>query len=125
MKKLKVEITREDEYEIEIEETIWGEDELADWSNHFHPIESVEELADTLATEITRNGYDGFIEGFGYLTIFRQNGSRVNHFVHREGKLQTLPEQEYCKGIKVTLKSYDDYYSANIEEITEPKKSEL
>lgn len=43
-KKYLVTVKRIDEYEIEVDETVWDEEALKNWSNAFYEVESVEEL---------------------------------------------------------------------------------
>lgn len=102
---------RTDEYEIQIDENIWNAEALADYSKVFSPIDSIQELAEHLAFSLLRFGSDhGFIEGFGYVKMYRKNNSPIKHF--RSGG--EVPETEYAKGISAKILSEDDDYDFEI-----------
>ena len=66
MKKYKVEVTRKDSYEIEIDETIWTEEQIEHWSSIFFAAADTEDVANLLAMQLSKHGCDArAIEGFG------------------------------------------------------------
>ena len=78
MKKFKITVTRTDEYEIEVDETVWTQETLFKWSNIFQEAESPEDFAKCLAASITYYGSDhGIMEGFGNVQIFRHDGTEI------------------------------------------------
>ena len=69
MRKFKCIVTRTDEYEIEVDETIVNQDWMADFGKSFFEVDGVEDLAENIATMQARYGSDmDFIEGYGYIT---------------------------------------------------------
>ncbi len=115
MEKFRIEVVREDEYEVEIDETIWTPENLKEWSSVFWDVENTEEFAESVARAIIRQGIDqGFYEGFGNLSIYYKSGHRKT--VYGPG-YKAIPEAEYAEGIKVFLKYYDDDYNCNTSKL--------
>ncbi len=106
MKKYNVVITRTDEYEIEVDENVWNDAELADWSRVFYKVTSQRDIADDLAGRIMSQGHEGFIEGYGHVKVFYKSGNQAHPY--HEG---------YCKGISVKLISEDENYESEVKEI--------
>jgi len=100
-------VIRTDSYKIEIDEQIWNEQALKDWGSVFHRVDTVADIAKHLAICLIRQGYESFIEGYGYIRTFYHNGTQYT--AYKEG-FKPLTDDEYCKGIRVTLGCYDDDY---------------
>lgn len=116
MSKFKVVVTRVDEYEIEVDENIWDEKTLADWSNVFTPVSSAEEVAKDFAVAFIRNENNYFIEGYGYVKKFNEDGSQ-DHFPFRDESGEfcyPLPEEQYTKGISIKPICQDYNYDTEI-----------
>lgn len=112
--KFKVTVTRIDEYEIEIDETVWTPSELKDWAKTFFPTESLAEFAKHLAGAVMSNGSaNGFMEGFGYVKTYRSDGSVREQF----GALKKVEESQYTTGLSVTPISEDEDFDYEVEEI--------
>jgi len=111
MKTFETEVIRRDNYEIEIDEEIWNEQALKDWGSVFHPVDSVKDIAKHLAICIIRQGYESFIEGYGYVRTFYSNGTQYT--AYGEG-FKPIADDDYCKGIRVTLVEYDDDYNVDL-----------
>ena len=109
MQKFRVELTRTDEFEIEIDEEIFNEKELKNWSDVFHTVDNLQEFVVYLVELMARFGLENFHEGFGKL-----------HRVNSAGKsLDYLDEGEYIKGILVKIISEDSQCETDCTEIVE------
>lgn len=113
MKKINVQAKRNDEYIIEIDEKIFNDEALKEWSSVFHEVESIEEFAEALAFQILRFGSGEFYEGFGIIKTINPNG-HLKYQTHR-GKLVT--EDQYTKGILVTIVDEDNDHDFEMEVI--------
>lgn len=119
MAKFKVTVTRVDEYEIEIDENVWDEKALEDWSSVFHPVSDAEDVAKNFAVAWMRNEDKYFIEGYGYVKEFDQSGN-LKGVPYRDEKGEfayPLPEDRYAKGISIVALSQDEDYETEVEEL--------
>ena len=74
MKKFKCTVTKETTMEVEIDDSIWTKEQIAEWQNHFYDAENIEDVVSHVA-RIKSEYEDGeFIEGFGIPMI---NGKTV------------------------------------------------
>lgn len=116
MRKYNINVIRTDEYEIEIDETVWTPKEIEDWAyNHSYSIpllETTADLAEHLALEISNVGYYGLVDGFGYLKVFYASGRPVIQASYRE-----IKESEYAKGISVKLIAFEDRFQTEINAV--------
>lgn len=109
MDKFKIVVTRNDEYEISIDPSVWSQDELKSWSNVFHDVETREELARSLGQTMARLGSDyGFFEGFGYVKQLRADGSE---------RKQSVDSGKFSKGLLVKVISEDEEIEVDSEKI--------
>lgn len=72
MKKFKVEVTRVDEYEIEIDENIINDEWIKHFESYMWPVDEDEphrELAEHIAQMRARFGSHQFMEGFGIIPV--------------------------------------------------------
>ncbi|MDO4801225.1 MAG: hypothetical protein Q4A15_03585 [Prevotellaceae bacterium] len=72
MKKFKVQVTRIDEYEIEIDETIINDEWIKHFESYMWPVDEDEphrELAEHIAQMRARFGSRQFMEGFGLMNV--------------------------------------------------------
>lgn len=114
MAKFKIEVTRVDEYEIEVDETIYDQQALKNWSQTFWDVDSAQELAESLAETVARNGAGrNFMEGFGTVKTYYSDGSEKTQYT-RDFKRIT----EFTPGLSIRIISEDDDIS------TETKKNE-
>jgi hypothetical protein len=112
MKKFKATVTRTDEYHIEIDENVWDKEQLKEWGSAFSNVDSVQDLSEYLVLSIIREGHESFIEGFGYVKTFRKDGSQHKKFGIG---FKEISEDDYTKGIKVTILSEDDDYEVEFD----------
>lgn len=110
MRKFKVIVTRTDEYNIEIDESIWTPEEIKDWGKTFWGGETLKDVVAPLAIAWMNQGASNFKEGFGYVKQVDSVGTEES-FLYRseDGEVGIIPEEKYCLGIKVEVVSEDDY----------------
>lgn len=71
MKKFKVEVTKTWDFEVEIDETVWTEENIQNWKKVFYNVDTLEEIVEILATMFAEQGEGQFLEGFGVPMIDR------------------------------------------------------
>lgn len=116
MAKFKVTVTRVDEYEIEVDEKVWDEKALNDWSSVFYDVDSVEDVAKNFAVAWMRNENNYFIEGYGYVRQLDKKGETVG-VPYRDDKGEfayPLPDDKYAKGISIKPITQDDDYETDV-----------
>lgn len=65
MKKFKCVVTKETTMEIEIDDSVWTNQEIAEWQKHFYSAENLNEIVRHIASLKTEYENGEFIEGFG------------------------------------------------------------
>lgn len=76
MKKFKCIVTKETSMEVEIDDSIWTKEQIAEWQHYFYDAENIEDVVRHIA-RLKSECEDGeFIEGFGVPMI---NGKTVFH----------------------------------------------
>lgn len=118
MRKFRVEVTRTDEYLIEIDETIYGNPEWKDqFERDFWKLdEGLESVAESLAWHRMRNGDElRFIEGFGPVKVDGKLPFSLEDY--ENGKLKPEEKREApAPGLNIIIISENDDYSFEIEE---------
>lgn len=107
MKKFQVEVTKTWYFEVEIDENIWNEDNIADWKKAFYDVSSLEEVIEIFATMFAEQGEGSFLEGFGIPMI--NNSAPFPQCLTAKGC------SEVSKDISVNALSED--IEANVQEI--------
>lgn len=82
MKKFRIKVVKEAEYEIEVDDNVWTEKELEDFRKVFYQLHSTQEVAETVAEMYFEQGQGCFLEGFGIPMV---NG-RDPYFVYGDNK---------------------------------------
>ena len=108
MKKYRVKVIREDEYEIEFDENKINKEWMADFRDFMYPFKDLEEHAEHLAQYEARIG-DAFIEGYG---VVKRNGKFPYPYNTEEHK-------DTCKedGINIKVISEDNRCDVEVEEL--------
>lgn len=118
MKKFTVVVTRTDEYEIEVDETIYNDAWRADFKKSFWPISSPRDIARNLASYQARFGSsESFIEGYGYVT---RDGKLPYSRSDFDKKGELLPEDKRRKaapGLNIIIIDEDNDITVDITEI--------
>lgn len=105
MKKFKCKVTREDEYEIEIDENIIDEEWMEQFREYMYDFTTHEEHAEQIAQLRARFGGD-FMEGYGYPLV---DGAKPWHCEENDKRIE--------KGINIKIISEDDDCYVDVEEI--------
>lgn len=115
MSTFKITVIRTDEYKIEVEESVWTPEVIKDWAKTFYPAQDTEDIAKYLAGAIMNMGSSqGFIEGFGYVRMFRPDSSLKEQF----SGFKKIKEEEYSEGIKAIIIDENEEYEYEIKELT-------
>ena len=117
MNKFRVEAKRIDQYEIEIDPEFWNAEYLERWSEVFHKVNEVKEIAEDLSFSILRLGSGSFIEGFGYVKTLTSNGREVDQYRSSKGEYVRVQEEDYCPGIIVRIIDEDDEHEFDTKEV--------
>lgn len=65
MRTFKCTVTRETTMDITIDDSVWTDDEIEEWSKHFQDADDLEELVERLAVMKVNHEDGDFLEGFG------------------------------------------------------------
>lgn len=79
MKKFRCTVTKETTMEIEIDESVWTEEEIAEWQRHFYEAEDLKAVVKHVATMKAEYEDGYFMEGFGIPMI---NGKKPYDFLN-------------------------------------------
>ena len=112
MKKYKVEVTRRDEYIIEIDESIYEDPKWKEaFESVFWEVDDTSEIAEHLAKQQARFGSNGescsHLEGFGYVT---RNGELPFSSIDFDEKGNWLPEdkrRQPVQGLNIVIVDED------------------
>lgn len=112
MKKFKVTVTREDEYEIEFDEEVYNDEFIKDFKEVFYNFDSLKEHAKHIAQHMARF-QQRFIEGYGIPLI---NGEKPLILDERD-------EENVAHGLNINIISEDDFncMDIDVEEVSEWK----
>ena len=78
MSKFKVDVTRTYEYEIEIDENVWNEQALKDWSELFSKVENSEDVAKYFAEELALDNVKGLPKGIHIISKKEYHESSID-----------------------------------------------
>lgn len=73
MKKFRCTVTKETTMEIEIDDSIWTEQEIAEWQRHFYNAKNIKDVVQHIANLKVEYEDGEFIEGFGVPLINGKN----------------------------------------------------
>ncbi|MGL5690392.1 MAG: hypothetical protein ACRDD8_06160 [Bacteroidales bacterium] len=108
------------EYSIAIDESIWDEKALQDFSKVFYPIDDTYDLANAVCANVIHFGVNKYHEGFGYYKTIDTDGKQVPIKKCVDGHLIDPDEDEFCPGVLVSIiESCDriDDITISIEEL--------
>ncbi|MBD8349378.1 hypothetical protein [Dysgonomonas sp. HGC4] len=121
MKKYSIDAVRTDNYIVEIDESVWTQAALEGWGSVFFDMDDTKELAEHIAYLVMREGYQKFLEGFGYLYTQDEDGRHLKQWARNEkGVLAEVID--FSPGVKLTIISADDDYTFETEEQLEEKE---
>lgn len=78
MKKFRCTVTKETTMEIEIDESVWTEEEIAEWQKHFYEANDLKTVVGHVASMKAEYEDGDFIEGFGIPMV---NGKKPYDFL--------------------------------------------
>ncbi|MEZ0182629.1 hypothetical protein AB9T89_10315 [Flavobacterium oncorhynchi] len=119
IQKYKVEVTRVDEYEIEIDDAIYTDEFIEQWSESFFETDEgsrKEDFAKHLAGAITSGGKAEPLDGFGYVKQKFHSSKEGDLLFQVKSGMQKVTEEDYSPGLFVNIISYDDDYQTEIFE---------
>lgn len=103
IRKFRCEVTRVDEYEIELDDEVLNEEFLNEFSKYFYEFDTLEEHAEYIAEFRARFG-ERFIEGYGSPLV--------------NGKKPYFEQEKYVnKAINIKVISEDDDCEVEVEEL--------
>lgn len=104
IRKFRIEVTRTDEYIIEIDDEIYNNDWIADFEQTMYPLDDgIESIAKDIAQFRARVG-KRFQEGYGCIS---ENGCMTS----------SLNQEDYAEGIDITVESEDDDIQFDVDEL--------
>ncbi|MBC7847233.1 MAG: hypothetical protein H7Y10_12150 [Flavobacterium sp.] len=119
LKKYKVEVTRVDEYEIEIDDALWTNERIAEWSESFFETDynnRQEDFVKHLAESLTHQGIKEGIEGFGHVKQKYHSMEEGDLLTQYYDGLKKITEDNYTEGLFVNIISHKDDYETEIFE---------
>lgn len=93
MKKFKVTVFREDEYEVELDENVLDKDWMDNFNQYFFDMDTLEEHAEHLAQMKARFG-GSFMEGYGHIMINGRKPIGINDGVNKGVNIKIVSEDE-------------------------------
>lgn len=112
MTRFNITLTRTDEYEVHVDETIWTPEEITKWASSFYPTSDAGELAKHLTQAVMNDGSgNGYMEGFGYVKTYRADGSIKPQFGQGYRKVE---EADYTKGLSIRVISENEDFEDDI-----------
>jgi hypothetical protein len=118
MAKFNVTVVRSDEYEIEIDESVWTKEEIKEWGNTFYGGSSLRDVASSLGEAWMKQGSGYFKEGFGYVRELDGNGNpKTIPFKDDEGNYCNLPDEKYTKGLTIRPITEDENYEVEVSRV--------
>ncbi|MEN9909091.1 MAG: hypothetical protein RLZZ540_2240 [Bacteroidota bacterium] len=121
IRKFAVAVIRKDEYEVEIDDSIYSDEFLEQWTETFYHTEEgkrQEDFVKHLANAITANHLAKGLEGFGYVKQKYSSMAEGDFLRQINSELKNVTEEEYAPGLSVNIISYDlDYKNGVVENL--------
>jgi hypothetical protein len=109
-----VEVTRVDEYEIEIDDSVWTEEEIKNWNKSFQDAKKPKHIVDHLAKAISNYGTAEWMEGFGFIKQKHCRMKEGDFYTQYNDDRKDIPEEDYTKGLLVTIIQHNEDYETEI-----------
>ena len=124
IRKFNVKVTREDEYEIAIDDEIYTREWMDEFGKYMWKLDDIQDIAKAIAWHQMRNGDERFLEGLGNIT---RDGELP--FSHRDfdGNGNLSPEDKRDKaapGLDINAFYEDEEYEIIIEEVNAREEPE-
>ena len=114
LKKFTVEVTRTDEYEIEIDTDVWNEELIKQFNDTIYESENDEDIAKHLAMSISSQGKGEWMEGFGYVKQRFHRMEKGELFDQYKSLRVKVTDDDYSPGLKVEINAYDEDLVAEV-----------
>ncbi|MFV8336460.1 hypothetical protein ACNQF7_10295 [Flavobacterium sp. RSP29] len=117
IKKYTIEVTRVDEYEIEIDDSIWTDERISSWSDSFFETDEdsrQEDFVKLLANALTHQDIKEGMEGFGYVKQKYHSMEEGDLLTQYSSGLTKVSEENYTEGLFVNIISHKDEYDTEI-----------
>lgn len=79
MKKFRCTVTKETTMDIEIDDSVWTDEEIKEWQRHFYEADNLKEVVNHIASMKAECKDGDFIEGFGIPMV---NGKKPYEFLN-------------------------------------------
>jgi hypothetical protein len=117
IKKYKIEVTRVDEYEIEIDDAIYTDEVIEQWSEGFYETNEdtrQEDFVKHLANGLTSGGIKEAMEGFGFVKQKFHKMPADELLTQYSSGFKKVTDVDYSPGLLVNVISYDDDYETEV-----------
>lgn len=104
MRTFKCTVTRETTMDIIIDDSVWTDEEIEEWSKHFQDADDLEELVERLAAMKVRCEDGEFMEGFGIPLI---NGEKPYSYL-KDDQIED----------SIDIRNQEESIDVDVEEIT-------
>lgn len=104
MRTFKCTVTRETTMDIMIDDSVWNNEEILEWSKHFQDADDLEELVERLAAMKVNYDDGEFMEGFGIPLI---DGKKPYSYL----KDDQIEES-------ISIRNQEEYIDVDVEEVT-------
>jgi hypothetical protein len=110
LKKFTVEVTRTDEYEIEIDTDVWNQERIDQYSKSFSEVEDIDDIVMEVARCISHQDKNAFIEGFGFIKQKWHRSEPGDLNTQYSSGFTKVKDDEYDQGLLVNIIAYADEY---------------
>lgn len=100
MKKFRCIVTKETTMEIEIDDSVWTEQEITEWQRHFYNAKNIKDIAGHIASLKSEYEDGEFIEGFGIPLI---NGKKPYDYLKDEDVTTSINIYDQSSDIDVEI----------------------
>lgn len=114
LKKFTVEVTRTDEYEIEIDTDVWNQERIKQYNDSFSEVEDFDDIVIEVARCISHQGKNQFIEGFGFVKQKWHRSEPGDLNTQYSSGFSKVKEEEYDQGLLVNIISHADEYEVEL-----------
>lgn len=118
IKKYNVEVVRTDEYEIEVDETIWTQEAIDLWSETFFEAENVDDLVKYLSEALSQKEEPGYMEGFGFVKQKYAGNEDSPFVIQTRNEKYIVQDHEYTNGLVVNIISKKDQIESEVLQLT-------
>lgn len=112
-----VTLKKVDQCKIHIDEEIWNQAALQDFSRYFNKVETIEDLLNILFLKIQLQGIGENYEGFGFVKTNTLVKNEAMEMVQLDHNYKRLTDNDYCKGIEITITDENPDYEVELTKV--------